>query len=419
MTGWHNADAPLPSSHVFLTIARGHRQKTIAISRWSALAATIALAVATLWSAGCTFYVMGHDTLLAAMTRHERDLQFDYEDRVAALQRQLERAVSQHAQMERTIGSKLDTLASQEAELRQNAGTVAHLTQQMLHLPARASGALQQDLFPLAPSTSQADGARARELTQGKSSHSALMDPAQPFSDQLASLSSDLGVIASRQQQDLANLQSAAADRLTRMHDALTEVGLTAGRFAATMDAGTGGPFVPLDPAKPGTPFERTSLVLGGTLAETEKMRSLVAHVPFGQPLEGSPEVTSPFGARIDPFLGRAAMHTGLDLRDETGTSVLATAPGRVSFAGSASGYGTMIEIDHGNGLATRYAHLSAISVPLGAHIEADEIIGLVGSTGRATGPHLHYETRIDGEPVDPMRFLSAGRRLLVDGAIR
>ncbi|MCW6509020.1 M23 family metallopeptidase [Lichenifustis flavocetrariae] len=411
MTGWHDADAALPSSHVFLTIARGHRQKTIAISRWTALTAAIVLVFATLWSVGCTFYVAAHDTLLSAMTRRERDLQFDYEDQIAALQRQLERALSQHAQTERAIGSKLETLANQEVELRRNAGTVSHLAQQLLHLSARSSGTLQEDLSHPAPSVGQVDG--ALEKTAGRIEP----DPGQPLSDRLANLSSDLGVIASRQQQDLTSLQSAAADRLTRFRDALTGVGLTAGRFAAPAGAGMGGPFVPLDPSKARTPFERTSLELLGTLAETEKMKGLVAHVPFGKPLEGSPEVTSPFGARIDPFLGRAAMHTGLDLRDETGTSVLATAPGRVSFAGSASGYGTMVEIDHGNGLATRYAHLSAISVALGEHVEAEEVIGRVGATGRATGPHLHYETRIDGEPVDPMRFLTAGSRLFADSA--
>ena len=83
-----------------------------------------------------------------------------------------------------------------------------------------------------------------------------------------------------------------------------------------------------------------------------------------------------------------------------------------MTFAGSASGYGTMVEVDHGAGLTTRYAHLSAVTVAVGESVEAGATVGRVGATGRATGPHLHYETRIDGEPVDPMRFLQAGHRL-------
>ena len=134
--------------------------------------------------------------------------------------------------------------------------------------------------------------------------------------------------------------------------------------------------------------------------------------MPLAGPLPGSPEVTSPFGARIDPFLGRPALHTGVDLKQEYGAEVRTTAAGRVSFAGQMGGYGNMVEVDHGNGLASRYAHLSHIDVAEGDTVSKGSVLGEVGSTGRATGPHLHYEVRIDGEPVDPMRFLDAGLRL-------
>ena len=173
---------------------------------------------------------------------------------------------------------------------------------------------------------------------------------------------------------------------------------------------------MPLDAKAVSSPFERASLTLKATLDDAEKLKGAATHVPFDKPLAGSPEVTSPFGARTDPFLGRPALHTGIDLRDDTGTDVRATAPGRVVSAGLASGYGIMVEIDHGAGLTTRYAHLSAVEVTPGQQVAEGETIGLVGATGRATGPHLHYETRIDGEPVDPMRFLVAGHHL-VDAA--
>jgi murein DD-endopeptidase MepM/ murein hydrolase activator NlpD len=126
----------------------------------------------------------------------------------------------------------------------------------------------------------------------------------------------------------------------------------------------------------------------------------------------GNVEFSSGFGVRSDPFLGRPAMHTGLDFRASTGDPVRATANGKVVNAGWAGGYGRMVEIDHGNGLSTRYGHLSEIGVKVGEQIKIGQVIGAVGSTGRSTGPHLHYETRIDGDAVDPQKFLRAGVRL-------
>jgi murein DD-endopeptidase MepM/ murein hydrolase activator NlpD len=105
-------------------------------------------------------------------------------------------------------------------------------------------------------------------------------------------------------------------------------------------------------------------------------------------------------------------MHTGIDLRDDYGAPVRATAAGRVVAAEWSGGYGNMVEVDHGNGLATRYGHLSAIAVRQGQPVEVGTVLGRIGSTGRATGPHLHYEVRIDDEAVDPSRFLRAGAKL-------
>jgi murein DD-endopeptidase MepM/ murein hydrolase activator NlpD len=143
-----------------------------------------------------------------------------------------------------------------------------------------------------------------------------------------------------------------------------------------------------------------------------ERLNRTLALVPYRKPVIGEVEFTSGFGVRSDPFLGRPAMHTGLDFRAAMGDPVRATANGKVTSAGWAGGYGRMIEIDHGNGLATRYGHLSEIGVKVGDTIKIGQVIGAVGSTGRSTGPHLHYETRIDGEAVDPQKFLRAGVRL-------
>jgi murein DD-endopeptidase MepM/ murein hydrolase activator NlpD len=124
-------------------------------------------------------------------------------------------------------------------------------------------------------------------------------------------------------------------------------------------------------------------------------------------------EQSSPFGHRLDPFTRSPAMHSGIDFRAEQGSPVRAGGPGRVVAAEYSGGYGNMVEIDHGGGITTRYAHLSQMSVQEGQQVGAGQIIGRVGSTGRSTGPHLHYETRIDGDAVDPQRFLRVGQRVI------
>jgi murein DD-endopeptidase MepM/ murein hydrolase activator NlpD len=122
---------------------------------------------------------------------------------------------------------------------------------------------------------------------------------------------------------------------------------------------------------------------------------------------------SSGFGWRDDPIRHTRRFHSGTDFRGKPGTPVVAAGDGVVTFSGRMGGYGNMVEIDHGNGLATRYGHMSEVLVEEGQDVEPGAVLGRIGSTGRSTGPHLHYEVRVDGEPVDPTRFLRAGSGLL------
>jgi murein DD-endopeptidase MepM/ murein hydrolase activator NlpD len=123
---------------------------------------------------------------------------------------------------------------------------------------------------------------------------------------------------------------------------------------------------------------------------------------------------TSGYGMRSDPFQGRAAMHAGIDLSGPIGTPIYATADGVVTTAGyNSGGYGNLIKIDHGKGIETRYGHLSSMSVREGARVRRGEMIGRMGSTGRSTGSHLHYEVRIDGRAVNPIPFMKSTDYLL------
>jgi murein DD-endopeptidase MepM/ murein hydrolase activator NlpD len=116
--------------------------------------------------------------------------------------------------------------------------------------------------------------------------------------------------------------------------------------------------------------------------------------------------ISSGFGMRADPWTGAPEFHVGIDLPGPVGAPVYATAPGVVTYAGGSTGYGNLITIDHGYGLSTRYSHLYKILVKLGESVTLHEEIGLMGNTGWSTGPHLLYETRVDGQPENPLNFI-------------
>jgi murein DD-endopeptidase MepM/ murein hydrolase activator NlpD len=146
--------------------------------------------------------------------------------------------------------------------------------------------------------------------------------------------------------------------------------------------------------------------------ANVDRLTRTLSALPVRKPLAGDLDVASGFGVRSDPFTRSAAMHTGLDFQSESGAPVRATASGTVTVAGWSGGYGKVVDIDHDNGYLTRYGHLSSIDVKVGQSVKHGQIVGRVGSTGRSTGPHLHYETRVRGEAVDPDKFLRAGSKL-------
>lgn len=143
-----------------------------------------------------------------------------------------------------------------------------------------------------------------------------------------------------------------------------------------------------------------------------QKMRKMM--VPTAQPVPGS-NLGSAFGFRTDPINGRSALHTGLDFQADSGTPILAAAGGVVVTQEYHAAYGNMVEVDHGNDLVTRYAHASAVFVKKGDVVKRAQKIAAVGSTGRSTGPHLHFEVLVQNVPQDPQKFLTAGEKLPAD----
>ena len=179
---------------------------------------------------------------------------------------------------------------------------------------------------------------------------------------------------------------------------------------------GQGGPFVPALGSREfdvqPEPGMYTAAMLDTHMDRLEGLQKLMRQIPLIAPADAF-NLTSGFGIRRDPVNGTAAMHYGLDMAGQLKQTIVATAPGRVVFADRKGFYGRLVEIDHGMGISTRYGHLNSIDVEEGQVVAAGEKIGTMGSSGRSTGVHVHYEIRIDGEPANPMKFLKAGRYVL------
>ena len=214
--------------------------------------------------------------------------------------------------------------------------------------------------------------------------------------------------------------QLAFVERLTHFADrraeraaaAIRKLGLNPNAMLAVAsgDSARGGPLMSLATDRDGSldpRFHRLGLSLARMDALERSLKGIPQHDPANKDF-----ISSGFGYRADPFTGGAAFHSGLDFRGPRGAPIYAAASGTVSFAGVKAGYGKTIEIDHGNGLMTRYAHMSRHTAVAGQRVRAGSLIGAIGSTGRSTGPHLHFEVRVDGRAVNPKPFLETPRHV-------
>jgi murein DD-endopeptidase MepM/ murein hydrolase activator NlpD len=205
---------------------------------------------------------------------------------------------------------------------------------------------------------------------------------------------------------------------VTRLTRIVRNTGLDPNALAAQTGAsGQGGPLIPIGQALTSTSDEAFNRGVQGAARSLESLDKIVGSlqaIPLSTPLEDA-SVSSGFGGRSDPFTENFAYHSGVDFSGAKGTGVHVTAPGVVVFAERNGAYGNMVEVDHGNRVRTRYAHLLKIGVPVGKRLEKGDVVGELGSTGRSTGPHVHYEVWYDKSVKDPQRFIRAGRDVFKD----
>lgn len=378
-----------------------------------------------LWSAATATYFAFRDDVLTRLIARQAEMQYAYEDRIAELRTKVDRATSRQLLDQEQFDQKLEQIMRRQTALESRAtalGAMPDVTGSIRPSPQRGTpdrpgqgspkpSPISDTVIFVAPPDREARLESRTPVVASPPMHR--FAKLQGLDTVLARLQNSLDQVEKRQMATLNAAEDGMESRVRRMRGVVSDLGLNLSQLESAVPRNAmGGPFVPLKLAPNAGPFEKQLYRIYVTRAEMNRLNRTLALVPYRKPVVGEVEFTSGFGVRTDPFLGRPAMHTGLDFRAATGDPVRATANGKVVSAGWSGGYGRMVEIDHRNGLSTRYGHLSEINVRVGELVKIGQVVGEVGSTGRSTGPHLHYETRIDGEAVDPQKFLRAGVRL-------
>jgi murein DD-endopeptidase MepM/ murein hydrolase activator NlpD len=397
---------PAPTRWAGSHDARRVRLRPIAF--WLVIGTLVIMAA---WSITTATYFAFREDVLTGLIARQAEMQLAYEDRIAELRAQIDRFSGRQLLDQEQYEKKLEQILRRQAALESRADALNGL--------GDATGAIKQ------PARGGLSGVLRAILPKPARDKGAALIPDRPATDSrsgfLAKTTGGIGVLLERLQASLDRLEQRQAGmvgsladnydaKARRMRGVLIELGLEAGK--APGEGAVGGPFVPVNVSKGGVGFERQLQRIHVARAQVTRLTRTLATIPVRKPLDGGLDLQSGFGVRVDPFLGTPAMHTGLDLHGETGDPVRATADGTVVAAGWSGGYGRVVDIDHHNGLSTRYGHLSSVEVRVGQSVKRGQIVGKVGSTGRSTGPHLHYETRPKGEAVDPQKFLRAGEKL-------
>lgn len=388
------------------TLAHAGRQLRLGpIAFWVVVGTLVVMAV---WSITTATYFAFREDVLTRLIARQAEMQFGYEDRIAELRGRIDRISGRQLIDQEQYEQKLEQILRRQSALEARAGAMNGVNE--------ATGSIKQPgrTLPLKPSLLNDKGAFLMPLDRGAPIDprtSILAKGAGGIGGALARLQASLDRVEQRQSATLTSMAETYDSKARRIRGVLADLGVDLGR-GASVEGGVGGPFVPVVLNKEALGFERQLHRIKSARAMVARLTHAISSIPLRKPVDGDIDPASGFGVRMDPFTSSPAMHTGLDLHGETGDPVRATADGKVTSAGWSGGYGRVIDIDHGNGMSTRYGHLSAIDVRVGQSIRTGQIIGRIGSTGRSTGPHLHYETRVRGGAVDPQKFLRAGQKL-------
>jgi len=365
---WRQRFNALFQDHEIFVRTHGHVRFLRISATWQKRVALIAGAVLLAW-AGITLAILVNQLLTA-------------DERAAVTQQQAEAAAA-----EARIAKYRDSVAETAADLAERQDQLDEWS---------------KESFGVDPSAVTEEVGTEAATDAAQPFKTSAIDPSLPPEAQA------LAQLEARQEAFAGKLLAAVNARAGKAETAVAALGLNPADLVRNAAAGRGGPFIPyrgkMGKAKALGP---SFAALEGALFRMEVLERTLVAVPSGNPANVL-MMSSGFGYRSDPFTGGGAMHAGLDFRGPIGTPILAAAPGKVVFVGQKSGYGNVVEVDHGQGILTRYAHLSGFTAKVGTQVAAGEQIAKMGSTGRSTGSHLHFEVRLNGVAVNPRRFLEA-----------
>ena len=388
--------------------ADGRRARFGVIAFWVAVGALLTMAA---WSMTSATYSAFREDVLAGSLARQAEMQSAYEDRIAERRAQIDRFSSRQLIDQEQYEKKLEQILRRQTALESRAGALNGLGDAAANIKQPARGGGSGDPRASAPKAARDKGAFISPDQAGTDSRTNVLAKGG-IAGAVERLQASLDRLEQRQAATVGSLAERYDAKARRIRAVLIDLGLDLGKASTEAGGAIGGPFVPVDVAKDASAFERQLSRAQIARAHITRLTRTLGSIPVRKPIDSELDLQSGFGVRTDPFLGTPALHTGLDLHGETGDPVRATGDGTVIAAGWNGGYGRTVDIDPHNGVSTRYAHLSSIDVRVGQSVKSGQILGKLGSTGRSTGPHLHYETRLKGEAVDPQKFLRAGTRL-------
>jgi murein DD-endopeptidase MepM/ murein hydrolase activator NlpD len=453
-----NSSAPV----AFILRSR-NGMRVVELGGKTVLAIWLLAAILLAWYLFATLYIVMRDDLVVSLLSGQRRAHYAYEDRIVDLRTKIEQISARQVVNQDSIEDRVSGIVARQAELEARQVMVAELGNRAASTGLALSAAPQQAI-PAAPAVMPSF---TEPLTTGALPFAPRLVPAKPTPlDQplpeanttpgktsaplpirgsipqvVKEVEKRAALVEQSQFKALETIEGTARNQVTLSRKTVAALGLDLARFGKFASAegemkpvrkiepldalmlrdvsqnngdnsAMGGPLLPARPVQDSERFEHYFARSEQALSAAGQAKTVIESLPIGRPMGAAFDITSSFGTRVDPFTRGYALHAGIDFRAPTGTPVRTIAAGTVIEAGVSGGYGRMVEIDHGFGLTTRYAHLSAIHVEEGQRIEKGATIGLVGSTGRSTGPHLHYEVRVDEDAMDPMRFIRAARIL-------
>jgi murein DD-endopeptidase MepM/ murein hydrolase activator NlpD len=392
-----------------IIIAHGNDIKHFTIKPWMALTGGTFLAAMAFGYLLATSYLVLRDDLIGATVARQARLQHAYEDRISALRTQVDRITSRQLLDQQLMESKVVELIERQEQLTSRDGQLGSVLKkakaELGDVPLPRSKPSEKRASLIDPITTGSLAASLFADSEGGQIKESAADRADKLFVTINRSLRDIDTAQVKQVQLLADTARSGADRIQA---ALAATGETAIEQEPTSE---GGPFIAADSAEAMSSFSAQVQELDTALTEFRQARKQARRIPLTNPAPGA-DITSTFGTRRDPLLGTAAFHSGMDFRGATGDPIRATAAGKVVSAGRNGGYGNMVEVEHAGGLTTRYAHMSRIDVAEGDAVAAGDVVGAVGSTGRSTGPHLHYEVRRNGDAINPAMFIRAGRKI-------